>query len=96
METEEHRPAEKPGKKLMAIGIALLLGGIVLFVAGEPLSKTYNGYKGVRVVDDGRLEIVRFVADKVSWLGAGLIVASTLVSNCRRPVFENGPTESAD
>ena len=68
-------------RTLLRTGAALLVAGILLSWAAEPLSRVYlsrDAHGSFSTVDENRRDGIQNIADKLSWLGVGLLVVSAI------------------
>jgi hypothetical protein len=83
MSNQNAESEKKGGSKVLVFGIVCLAVGFVLFGAAESLS--WSPLSGTfRVLDEDRMEVFRFMAEKLSLLGVGLVVASVFAPGARR------------
>jgi hypothetical protein len=87
MNSESAAHMSKKIRTLVGFGAAILLAGIALHWAAEPLGKeviSRSEHGVVSMIDENRVNSIQFVGDKISWLGLGLIVTGALgwVNRC--------------
>jgi len=62
-------------------GVALLLGGIALYWAATPMSRVYlsrDMHGSYSQIDGDRQDLIKFLGDRLSWVGLGLILTSSI------------------
>ena len=86
-------------RTLVRSGIALLVAGFVLYWVAKPMAKVYlnpDASGSVSTIDGDRRGRIQFVADKLSWLGLGLVVVGAMAWANRSENQEHPCLESND